>query len=146
VNVQKLIDESPWAFTDYQIEWLVALPEYAKTTGTLYRPNEGFCCLGVEAEIHDPNEWEITDIGTGFYMSGDRSVNNIALSEERWRALGLASEIGTFIGGPIWPDKSKSFPSLAALNDWSGWETHEPMVEFIIEHANKVFVRIRRKE
>ena len=47
--------------TPEQKAWLAALRSgtYKQTIGTLRR-DDGYCCLGVACELHDPTKWELT--------------------------------------------------------------------------------------
>jgi len=129
-------------FGPIQQELLEALPLYAKCTSRLYKPGIGFCCLGVEAEVHEPAPWAAIGAGMGYTAEGRHFFSD--LSTERWQALGLRNSIGAFSKAVRYPDvhgRMQPFSTLVEFNDTSGYLDHEATVKFIMHHATIIFTK-----
>jgi len=120
-----------------QRKWLRELPKYAKTEGALYIPGEGFCCLGVAAELFSPAPWEIDKGGDAFYRDRFARRNLASLAAEDWQALGLRSGAGSFDA------RFSGYPNLVDVNDNNPDWTHADMAKFIRKHADKIFVEAK---
>lgn len=110
--------------------WVKALRsgEYQQGTGTLCRfdPREGslqFCCLGVLADIVDPDGWEMED------YEGNRTFSNAHWGETGdWQLPeGIAIETG-FLDPP-------TMAKLVNLNDNSRYD-FDQIADWIESHPN----------
>lgn len=68
-------------------KWIAALRsgKYAQTTGCL-KNDEGFCCLGVAADVMAPKAWLKTKNGDGKYRFR-HSTNALFIPESDWERL-----------------------------------------------------------
>jgi hypothetical protein len=94
--------------------WIEALKSgrYKQGQQRLRSTSEHFCCLGVLADLIDPNAWEYSCIG--YYIVSHDTALDASLSGEIREPIGLRSEDQEYLIG-LNDNDGKNFDEIA---DW----------------------------
>lgn len=122
-------------------QWIEALRSgrYKQGSGRL-KSQDGYCCLGVAAEILGEAFVPSSLVSGGYYLTGEseHEMSVSMLPSRVIKAYGLRSSIGGFLN-PIGPVDlpSHHIPSLAAMNDTK--KTFTEIADYIDKNPEQVF-------